>query len=92
MERYKNYLSKFLPPDTKNHLRDVEAEYVTAGHLFKLNDHIFYSFDLCGSCEAHAILSYLRLNPDANVEDTPKLSDMELALRSGSAALSRCPV
>ena len=91
LERYKNYLSIFLPPDKKNHLRDVEAEYVAAGYLFKLSDHIFYSFDLCGSCEAHAILFFISQYPDVAVEDAPKLSDMDSELRSRSAALRRCP-
>eukprot|EP00597_Dinobryon_sp_UTEXLB2267_P002799 CAMPEP_0170080692 /NCGR_PEP_ID=MMETSP0019_2-20121128/16763_1 /TAXON_ID=98059 /ORGANISM="Dinobryon sp., Strain UTEXLB2267" /LENGTH=458 /DNA_ID=CAMNT_0010294783 /DNA_START=78 /DNA_END=1451 /DNA_ORIENTATION=- len=39
-----------------NKLRDVSEELANNGHLFSYNKEILGSFDICGSCEAHALL------------------------------------
>lgn len=41
---------------SNNKLRDVEEKYAENGHIFSFNREIICSFDICGSCEAHAIL------------------------------------
>lgn len=89
---YKTYLARYLETDKTNKLRDVEAEYVSAGYLFRLNGHMFFSFDLCGSCEAHAMLVSMRHNSELTPETAPRLVDMPAALRAASAPLlDRCP-
>lgn len=56
--------SKHLPPHTSfNKLRDVEDVYEEQGHIFSLNREILGSFDVCGACEAHALLR--RIHPAA---------------------------
>ena len=41
---------------TSNHLRDTEDKYGIEGHAFSLNQEIMYTYDVCGNCEAHALL------------------------------------
>jgi hypothetical protein len=58
LELYKRDMQRrgYLPHPSQNKLRDVEEEYAANGHLFSLNGEILGSFDVCGSCEAHALL------------------------------------
>ena len=39
-----------------NKLREVDDVYFEKGHVFTYGNEIMYSFDICNSCEAHAIL------------------------------------
>ena len=39
-----------------NKLREVDDVYFQKGHVFTYGTEIMYSFDICNSCEAHAIL------------------------------------
>ena len=57
MEKYKRYLlKKGVPQHPKgDKLRDVPSKYITAGHGFSLYSQLFFSFDLCGACEAAAM-------------------------------------
>lgn len=57
LEKYKRYLlKKGVPPHPKgDKLRDVPSKYITAGHGFSLYTQLFFSFDLCGACEAAAM-------------------------------------
>lgn len=41
---------------SNNKLRDVEQKYETNGHIFSFNREILLTFDVCGPCEAHAIM------------------------------------
>jgi len=56
--RYRNYIKqRGLPNDaSQNKLRDSADEYADQGHMFSFNNNIMFSYDLCGSCEAHALL------------------------------------
>ena len=38
--------------------RDVDSSLVASGNAFSLCGETFYSFDICGSCEAHAQLHF----------------------------------
>jgi len=40
-----------------NKLRDVDDKYYEGKHIFAFNGEIVCSFDICGACEAHALLS-----------------------------------
>lgn len=91
LAEYRKFLSAFLPQNERNHLRDVETEYVADGHSFTLDDHLFYSFDLCGSCEAHAILLSMTHNPALSVNDSASLLEIDANLRKGHIPLLRCP-
>jgi hypothetical protein len=46
--------------NSKNKLRDVDDQYVE--HMFSLNREILLSYDVCGACEAHALLLSLSLS------------------------------
>jgi hypothetical protein len=41
---------------SNNKLRDVEQEVSDLGHVFMFNRYVLVSYDVCGSCEAHAAL------------------------------------
>jgi hypothetical protein len=89
-------------PKKKSKIKDVE-DYYSANSEFSFNSHIFYSFDLCGSCESHAILASLRhnheehaaassLDLDLEVETVPSLADMDPAVREMvGEPLRMCP-
>jgi hypothetical protein len=63
---YKTFLSSHLQHHNKgNKLRDVPARYVEEGHCFSTGDverELIYSFDVCGGCEAHAIMNAMGMN------------------------------
>jgi hypothetical protein len=46
----------YPPHPANNKLRDVPEILANNGHLFSFNKEILGSFDICGSCEAHALL------------------------------------
>jgi hypothetical protein len=52
---YEKYMKSRLPSVVKNQLRDVEEEFTK--YSFSLNSHLIFSYDVCGGCEAHAILT-----------------------------------
>jgi hypothetical protein len=82
--------------NSKNKLRDVDDQYVE--HMFSLNREILLSYDVCGACEAHALL--LSLSPgkdeDKDKDVASALTLQELyALAPGSIAnnvnFAHCP-
>lgn len=52
---YKHFVRGRLPPLSGNRFREVEDELTE--YSFSLHTHFVYSFDVCGGCEAHAILT-----------------------------------
>lgn len=68
---------------------DVELKY--SEYLFKLGDHSLYTFDICGACEAHAMLSFVNYHGAVGVADAPTLSQMDPKLRLQNLALKNCP-
>lgn len=91
LERYRAFLSKqgFEQHSSENKLRDAEDAYTENGHAFAYNREILYSFDVCGSCEAHAILFSLgaKADGDADVEAAPLLAQ----LRADASVASQLP-
>eukprot|EP01039_Chlorochromonas_danica_P008786 gene8786-9688_t len=83
-----------LPHPSQNKLRDVEDRYVEGGHVFSFNGEILGSFDVCGSCEAHALLTrwveesrkvdYSRTNTENNYA-------VLLAAQTGMRPSKHCP-
>lgn len=109
LEHYRRDIaSKGFPRHpSENKLRDVEEKYSTNGHVFSFNREILCSFDVCGSCEAHAILHSLeksgKLKYDAGskvliqdvsvdaVESAPKLSEMNVEELKDIVNFKKCP-
>jgi hypothetical protein len=52
---YKKFMQHRLMSLVMNRYRDVEDELTQ--YSFSLHDHLIFSFDVCGGCEAHAILT-----------------------------------
>ncbi len=49
-----------LSKRTSDKLRDVDEKYSENGHVFLFNQELLCSFDICGGCEAHAMLLQLK--------------------------------
>jgi len=58
LEQYRAFIEQqgFFQHSSENKLRDAEDIYTEQGHAFGYNRDILYSFDVCGNCEAHAIV------------------------------------
>ena len=86
-------LHKLPLHESQNKLRDVEEIYVEKGHLFALNREILGSFDVCGNCEAHALLFGLELGLSQTIENSTTLSQLDLSQRSTATdkRFSNCP-
>jgi hypothetical protein len=105
LQRYRKFLeSRGLPLDVSlNKLRDGHDKYADAGHMFAFNKVILFSYDVCGSCEAHAILlAYSQIKPPPNerkvpgsveaaVSTLPVLKDLAPAARKGNVDFMNCP-
>ena len=57
-----------------NKLRDVEDKFLVEGQAFEFNHNQLYAYDVCGPCEAHAIL--LRIDKRAFGRDIPPLKEL----------------
>ena len=51
---------------SNNKLRDVEDKYADDGHCFSLNREILLTYDLCASCESHALLYGIKYGLSSN--------------------------
>tara|TARA_B110000090_G_C13342950_1_gene431827 strand:+ start:867 stop:1448 length:582 start_codon:yes stop_codon:yes gene_type:complete len=49
-------LSGLPPHHSHNKLRDTDDYYLQNGHTFSYNNEILFSYDVCGGCEAHALM------------------------------------
>ena len=78
------------PQGSSNHLRDTEDKYGSEGHSFSINREILYSYDLCGACEAHAILLDVQKNSKP-VGKARMLSDIIDSERNGNINFAKCP-
>ncbi len=97
LKRYRNFMTKnddrltgLSRHISKNKLRETEDKYNDEGHQLSFNKEILFSYDLCGACEAHAILigyqdKYGKGSSIANVHAAPvheeTLSAAEMAER-----------
>ena len=81
-----------LPPhSSQNKLRDVEEKYVEQGHMFSFNREIIMSFDVCGSCEAHAMLLSVKLGLASSIQDALPLVKLDSKYRKGNVNFAKCP-
>ena len=73
LERYREFLEKqgFPQHASENKLRDAEDVFTEQGHAFGYNRDILYSFDVCGNCEAHAILFDIQRHLRESGQDLP---------------------
>ena len=97
LEKYRVHLSNAglaqHPLGTTNKLRDTDDFYAKAGHSFSFNREIIYSYDVCGACEAHAILKMIKsdINNKLTVENAPVLKDMDRRYRIDDVNFVKCP-
>eukprot|EP01036_Dinobryon_divergens_P028958 gene28958-37993_t len=93
----------FTQHPARNKLRDVSNDLANEGHLFSFNKEILGSFDVCGGCEAHALMHSLPNRTSSHPEESPDLSSLfttlslkdvllkEPRLTSENANFRRCP-
>lgn len=79
LQRYRGVLQRegFPPHSSENKLRDAEDIYTEQGHAFGYNRDILYSFDVCGNCEAHAIVYNLQQTGLKNVQQATLLKALQ---------------
>lgn len=92
--KYRDFIDKLgfpkHPQGSSNHLRDTEDKYGSEGHSFSINREILYSYDLCGSCEAHAILFDVQKN-SVPVSKARKLAELTDSEREENVNFAKCP-
>jgi hypothetical protein len=93
LERYRAMLSTegYQQHHSNNKLRDSADVYVDKGHCFSFNSDILFSFDVCGPCEAHAILLAIRSGLSASVDDAPVLKQLNHTWRATLPDFVKCP-
>jgi hypothetical protein len=96
LERYKAFLTScgLSQHKSNNKLRDIESSLVDEGHAFSWNAEILFSFDVCGHCEAHALLIVLQNGLGGGmdaIETVPHLKDFSDEKYLSSPHLTKCP-
>ena len=98
LRRYQTYLvaQGLHSHPSGNKLRDVEDRFSDGGHEFSFNREILYSFDVCGHCEAHAILLAVKydlgsLTKDNNIQSAAVLKNLPAKYTSSYVQLFKCP-
>lgn len=93
MENYRLAIaSTGLPTHPSNNkLRDVEQKYQDKGHIFSFNREIICSFDVCGACEAHALLLAVQSGLATSVESSLTLFELPAELRKDNLNFAKCP-
>ena len=94
LERYRQMISGqgHQKHQSNNKLRDTADEYVDKGHCFSFNSDILFSYDICGPCEAHALLWAVNRGLAATVDAAPPLKDIDPALLKGNPNFVKCPL
>lgn len=87
----------YTPHPSNNKLRDVEEKYAENGHIFSLNKEIICSFDVCGGCEAHALMFNLQKGTGKPSERTDldgvqTLQQMDRSVLKGNVDFIKCPM
>jgi hypothetical protein len=88
---YKKYMKQRLRPKVNNRLRDVEDELTQ--YSFAWYSELIFSYEVCGGCEAHAILTAMhhgvtapRSDPSSRIMNTStsaaKVSAVDAAVRA----------
>eukprot|EP00607_Mallomonas_marina_P008414 CAMPEP_0182424526 /NCGR_PEP_ID=MMETSP1167-20130531/10729_1 /TAXON_ID=2988 /ORGANISM="Mallomonas Sp, Strain CCMP3275" /LENGTH=344 /DNA_ID=CAMNT_0024604397 /DNA_START=919 /DNA_END=1956 /DNA_ORIENTATION=+ len=74
-----------------NRLRDTEDKFAEGGHSFSLNREILYSYDVCGGCEAHALLYSVKNKLVSSISEAPLLRDLDTKHRTSNLDFLKCP-
>lgn len=80
------------PAGKSNHLRDTDDKYGAGGHSFSLNREILYSYDICGSCESHAIIFSIEHKLASSVENGLLLEQIDKNMVSKNTNFQKCPI
>ena len=95
LNRYRDHLASEgfgqHPSGTSNHLRDTEDKYGKEGHSFSLNREIMYSYDICGSCEAHAIMFSIERGLASSVNNGLLMEKLTPSQRKDNVNFIKCP-
>ena len=72
LQHYRKVLNrdKLKQHGVVNKLREVDDVYFEEGHVFSYGNEILYSFDICNSCKAHAILYSANSSSQGYVKST----------------------
>lgn len=82
-----------LPPHPSlNKLREVEEKYVEAGHMFSFNREILMSYDVCGACEAHAMLVSVKRGLADSLQTALSLAQLDRKYTKDDVNFAKCPV
>ena len=71
-------------------MRDVESDMES--YSFDVHTHTLYSFDVCGGCEAHAILMSMEADRSLLVHNALLLESLAPDRRAVNPAVRHCPM
>jgi hypothetical protein len=93
LENYRVMLSQSKLPlhESNNKLRDFDEIFSENGHLFSFNREILGTFDLCGPCEAHALLVGVEKGLAKSILNSTTLAQLDPILRDGNINFKKCP-
>jgi hypothetical protein len=80
---YKKYIMERLPSKVMNKFRDVEDELTQ--YSFSLHNHLIFSYDVCGGCEAHAILTAMHYDEKVASPSDAGITSTSTATATGAA-------
>jgi hypothetical protein len=80
----------YLQHTSNNKLRDSDEKFNRNGHCFSFNGEIMYSYDICGSCEAHAMLFAVKSGLASSVEEAPTLAQIDKTLLKNNPDFFKC--
>ena len=75
---------------SNNKLRDSDEKFSRDGHCFSSNGEIMYSYDICGSCEAHAMIFAVKSGLSKDLESSPTLANIDKALLHNNPNFAKC--
>ena len=64
-------------------------DMVADGHDFSFNRELLLTYDVCGSCEAHAILIILEKRSTKTIENSLGMKDLSKSMKS-DIRLEKC--
>lgn len=93
LEKYRDMIKATGLPQhpSQNKLRDTEEKYFVNEHLFSFNREILLSYDVCGPCEAHAMLLSMKLGLANTVETALPLAKLDIQYTKGDVNFVKCP-
>lgn len=96
LENYKKMLQEegYNAHPSRNKLRDVPPQYVEKDHVFSLNKDILGTFDICGNCEAHAMLASVKHGLSKSLSEAPLLPTLRrdhATLLKDDVNFEKCP-